>query len=218
VNKTQLQKAVEGQVADGGFAGLGWPAAKAKKANAIVDRVTKRNASVAQAMIENGRDLIELKGMCEHGEFEAAVKVKIGVSKQYAAIQIAAYRWADQNRLTDAKDNPGCLLENIDVRAIKLLASKKGSIHTEQAIDLASNGTRVTEGLVKGWISEVMPISRPAAKDEVVHIESLDDAWRTLKSLPKRQLIDELINLMLDAGLSVDDLMDRMGERAREVA
>jgi hypothetical protein len=218
MNKTQLAKAVEGQVTDGGFAGLGWPSTKVKKANAIVNRVTKRNASVAQAMIENGRDLIELKGMCEHGEFEAAVKVKIGVSKQYAAMQMAAYRWADTHKVIDAKDNPGCLLENIDVRAIKLLASKNGSIHTEQAIDVAASGMRVTEGLVKGWMSQLLPnsVQEPCALPNP--IKSLDDAWIALKALPRGRLIDEIINLMFDAGVSIDDLIDRMGDNAREVA
>jgi hypothetical protein len=213
-------KANAGVMEDGGFAGFGWPTGKVKKANALVDRVRKRNGSAAIAMIENGRDLIELKGMCEHGEFEAAVSVKIGVSPRYARMQIAAYEWAEANKLMDVNRNGRTVLPNIDTMAIRLLASKKGAENTPRAIRLAEQGRNVTESLVKSWIAQGTP-PRPASKKAENFISTLfdiDQAHNGYVALPRDQLIDEIVNLMNDGGISLDDLADRLMTSAREVA
>lgn len=219
MNRSQMIRAVEGQVSDGGFAGLGWPASKVKKADALVDRVRKRNAAASIAMIENGRDLVELKSMCAHGEFEAALQVKVGIGRNHASKMIAGYEWARSNNLVDAKGYICTHLANIDVLAVRLLASKKGADSSPKAVRLASEGARVTESMVKGWIAQSTPPVRTEESEKQTPASfDFDISHKNYLALPKERLIDELINLMNDGGITLDDLSERLVSMAREVA
>jgi hypothetical protein len=198
-----------------GFSGFSWKAAAVKKAESICSRIDKRKGEGARLTIELGRDLCELKAMCQHGEFIPAVEVRLGMSYRSAKYAMSAFE-------TFGNLNPGSGLENIDGHALRLLAAKNtDDLVVEKALEVAANGGRVTEVLVKGWKNETQ---KPKAKKietiegDYAVINEIEEHYEFFKRLPREVLVTELANLINDTGISIREIERLLSNPIQEVA
>jgi hypothetical protein len=188
-----------------GFFGFNWKAAAIKKADAICARIDKRKAEGTRQLLEIGRDLGELRAMCQRGEFIPAVEVRLGMNRSTALKAIQAYE-----RFGNADRCPH--LENFDSTAVRLLSAKStDELVFNRALEVASSGERVTEVLVKDWISQLRKPERKPSKTVVIEgefsaMDEIDVHYNFFKGLPKDVLALEIANLINDAGLSIEEI------------